>query len=398
MCSVSFNSHKQMKKTILSLASLALVACAEQAKEFSLGLTEEQFGTAEYDGQQVKLFTIKNAQTGMVAQFTNQGAKLVSLFTPDKDGKMGDVVLGYATAQEYANCDNAKGLGEPFFGATIGRYGNRIAGGKFTVDGEETQVEINEQPGKSLHGGTKGYHSQMFGVKEQTENKIVFTLHDADGTMGYKGNVDVELAYELCDCGGLKLTYTATTDAATPINLTHHSFFNLNGEEGAETINDHILMIPAENITPVDPVLIPTGEFMPVAGTAFDFNTAHAISDSLESNHIQMQYGGGYDHNWVLSSEANEQGLRVAAEVVAPKTGRKMTVLTTEPGVQFYGGNFLNNTQVGKSGKTYPKRSALCLETQHFPDSPNHDNFPSTILRPGETYNHVCIYKFEVVK
>lgn len=388
-----------MKKTILSLvAALALVSCAQQAKEATLGLTEQQFGTAEYDGQQVKLFTIKNAKTGMVAQLTNQGAKLVSLFTPDKDGKMGDVVLGYATAADYAKCDNEKGVGEPFFGATIGRYGNRIAGGKFILQDEEIQLCQNERRSTSLHGGFKGYHSQMFGVKEQTESKVVFTLHDADGSMGYKGNVEVELAYELCDCGGLKLTYTATTDAPTVINLTHHSFFNLNGEDGAETINDHILMIPAESITPVDFMLIPTGEFMPVAGTAFDFNTPHAIADSLESDHMQMKLGGGYDHNWVLSSQADENGLRVAAEVVAPKTGRKMTVLTTEPGVQFYGGNFLNNTQVGKSGKTYPKRSALCLETQHFPDSPNHENFPSTVLLPGETYNHVCIYKFDVVK
>lgn len=386
-----------MKKTILSLVSaLALISCAQQANEPALGLSEEQFGTAEYDGQQVKLYTIKNAN-GMVAQLTNQGAKLVSLYAPDKDGKMEDVVLGYPTAAKYAECDQAKGIGEPFFGATIGRYGNRIAAGTFVIDGDTTKVEINEQPNKSLHGGSKGYHSQMWTVKEQTDNKVVFTLHDADGTMGYKGNVDVELTYELCDCNGLKLTYKATTDAPTAINLTHHSFFNLNGE-GAETVNDHILMIPSNEITAVDQFLIPTGELMAVEGTAFDFNTPHAIADSINSEHAQMILGGGYDHNWVLSSEADENGLRVAAEVLSNQSGRKMTVLTTEPGVQFYGGNFLNNTQVGKSGKTYAKRSALCLETQHFPDSPNHENFPSTILRPGETYNHVCIYKFSVVK
>ncbi|MCF0190388.1 MAG: galactose mutarotase [Marinilabiliaceae bacterium] len=386
-----------MKKTFFAIvAAMALVSCAEQAKVPQLGLTEEQFGTAEYDGQQVKLYTIKNAN-GMVAQLTNQGAKLVSLYAPDKEGKMEDVVLGYPTAADYAKCDQRAGVGEPFFGATIGRYGNRLAGGMFVIDGDTTKVEINEMPGKSLHGGSKGYHSQMWTVKEQTENKVVFTLHDADGTMGYKGNVDVELTYEMCDCNGLKLTYSATTDAPTAINLTHHSFFNLDGE-GAETVNDHVLMIPAKEITAVNRFLIPTGELMPVEGTAFDFNTPHAISDSIASDHLQMKIGGGYDHNWVLSSEPNEDGLRVAAEVKSLKSGRIMTVITTEPGVQFYGGNFLNNTQVGKSGKTYPRRSALCLETQHFPDSPNHENFPSTILRPGETYSHVCVYKFDVEK
>ncbi|MBP5364946.1 MAG: galactose mutarotase [Bacteroidales bacterium] len=392
-----------MKKVLFSsmIVALFFASCSKKAETTEatqqIGLTAEQFGTAQVDGKDVKLFTLKN-KNGMVAQVTNQGAKLVTLYAPDKDGNFADVVLGYPTAAEYAACKNGTpGVGEPFFGATIGRYGNRIAGGKFTIDGVEYQTDLNEAGVKTLHGGHLGYFAVMFDANQISDSAIEFTYLSPDGEMGFPGNLNVKLVYSLEDDNSIKITYEATTDKPTVVNLTNHSFFNLAGE-GAETIYDHVLKINADNITPVDELLIPTGELMPVAGTAFDFNTPRAIGDSIDANHEQIKLGGGYDHNYVISGEADENGLREIAVVKHPASGRVMTVISNEPGVQFYAGNFLNNTQKGISGKTYPRRSALCLETQHFPDSPNHDNFPSTVLRPGETYNSVCIYKFSVEK
>jgi aldose 1-epimerase len=389
-----------IKSTVMmALAASAMLACQQPKQEAecqAYGLCPEKFGTTEIDGKPVKLYTLVN-KNGLKAQFTNLGAKLVSMYAPDKDGNFGDVVLGYATMKEYAECDNEAGKGESFFGATIGRYGNRIANGKFSIGDTEYQLCINENGITSLHGGFKGFFATVWDANQVSDSKIEFTYVSVDGEMGYPGTLTTKLTYELCDCNSLVLTYSATTDKPTVVNLTHHSFFNLAGDSAA-TINDHVMMIPAENITPVDERLIPTGELMPVAGTAFDFNTPRVIGDSLSSEHPQMKLGNGYDHNWVLSSEADTCGLRLAAKVYHPATGRQMTVMTTEPGIQFYGGNFLNSTQVGKCGKAYPFRSAFCLETQHFPDSPNHDNFPSTLLEPGQEYKHVCVYKFDVIK
>lgn len=392
-----------MKSKVISLAcaALAFAACSQQQQPQQgkvVGLDPEKFGTALVDSQEVKLFTLTNANTGMLAQFTNVGAKLVSLYVADKNDVFEDVVLGYATAAEYADCDNEKGIGEPFFGATVGRYGNRIAGGKFSIDGEEYQLCLNEgNLGNSLHGGYKGYFAVVWEANQIADNKIEFSRVDPDGFMGYPGNLNVKITYELCDCNSLKISYSATTDKPTICNITHHSFFNLAGEKRAQTVNDQFIQIAADYITAVDGKLIPTGELMPVAGTPFDFNTARLIGDSLQSEHPQVKLGNGYDHNWVLSAEPDSTGLRFAAQVTDTVSGRQMTVLTTEPGIQFYGGNFMGS-QTGKSGNKYPYRAALCLETQHFPDSPNHENFPSTVLRPGETYSHVCVYKFGVVK
>lgn len=392
-----------MKLQILSLCAIAaamLVACAQPAKEEcpkKLGLCPKAFGETTVNGKTVQLYTLHNDSTGMVAQFTNLGAKLVSLYVPDRDGNFADVVCGYATAAEYAACDNKEGKGEPFFGATIGRYGNRIAEGKFSIDGVDYQIDVNEK-NRSLHGGSRGFYSVVFDAKQVDDKTIEFTYRSADGEMGYPGNLDVKLTYKLTCCGALKLEYEATTDKPTVVNLTHHSFFNLAGE-GDSTICDEQIQIFADNITPVDADLIPTGELMPVEGTPFDLRQPVVIADGIDADHEQIKLGGGYDHNWVLSSEADSvSGLRKAAKVIDPQSGRTMTVLTTEPGIQFYAGNFMNATQKGKTGVLYPYRSALCLETQHFPDSPNHSNFPSTILRPGETYSHVCIYKFGVEK
>ncbi len=386
-------------RSLLTVGVAALaVACSQQpAKQEcpQLGISPEQFGTDTVDGQQVKLFTLRNAN-GMVAQFTNLGAKVVSLYAPDKQGNFADVVLGYGTAREYAACDNERGIGEPCFGATVGRYGNRIAHGKFKIDDKEYNLAVNEKAlGNSLHGGFKGYFGVMWDAKQVSDSKIEFTRLSPDGEMGYPGNLDIKITYELTPDNALRIDYDATTDKPTVVNVTHHSFFNLAGED-SETVNDQTIEIPADNITPVDGNLIPTGDLMPVAGTPFDFRKPRVIGDSLGSEHPQMKFGNGYDHNFVLASEPDSTGMRLAARVKDPKSGRVMTVRTTEPGVQFYGGNFLNGSQKGKSGKGYPFRSALCLETQHFPDSPNHSNFPSTVLRPGERYKHTCIYQFSV--
>lgn len=380
-----------LKSISLSAAALLMVACAPTAPA-PAGLTAEAFGTATVDGAEVSLYTLRNAN-GMVAQFTNLGAKLVALYVPDRNGTLADVVLGYPTAAQYAECDNAAGKGEPFFGATIGRYGNRIAGGVFALGDTTYQLSVNEKGVNHLHGGSKGFYSVVWTAQQRDNSSIEFTYISPDGEMGYPGTLSVSLTYTLTDANELRLDYAATTDKPTVVNLTHHSFFNLAGED-APTINDHSIAIYADNITPVDGNLIPTGELMPVDGTPFDFRTLRCIGDSLQSAHEQMALGGGYDHNWVLSADADSLGLRLAATVEHEATGRVMQVLTTEPGLQFYGGNFIDGSQVGKCGKAYPYRSAFCLETQHFPDSPNHSNFPSTVLNPGEQYAHTCIYRF----
>lgn len=381
----------------LLLLSGALTSCgggaSQEAAAPEVGLCPDSFGVAEVDGQQVKLFTLKNSK-GCVAQFTNLGAKLVSLYMPDKQGALGDVVLGYATAAEYAKCDNAAGVGEPFFGACIGRYANRIAEGKFQIDGIDYQLDVNEGDGH-LHGGKRGFYSRVWEVANQQPATIEFKLKAVDGEMGYPGNLDATVSYQLTDSNALVIKYSATTDKPTIINLTNHSFFNLAGE-GDETINDEQIRILADSITPVNDKLIPTGELMAVDGTPFEFRVARTIGDSLSSQHPQMLLGHGYDHNFVLSDCPGECGLRKAAEVYDPQSGRVMEVLTDQPGIQFYAGNFLNGTQTGKSGKAYPYRSALCLETQHFPNSPNTPAFPSTRLNPGETYSHTCVYQFGV--
>ncbi len=382
-------------RLFIAAATAALLASCtqeQQCAEKPIGICPKAFGTAQVDGKDVSLFTLKNAN-GMVAQLTNLGAKVVTLYAPDREGKMADVVLGYSTADEYAKSDSEKGVGEVCFGATVGRYGNRIAEGKFNIDGKDFQICVNENGTNSLHGGFKGLHSVVWDAEQISDSEVAFTVVSPDGHMGYPGEVAIKLTYKLTDCNALKLSYEATTTEPTVLNLTHHSFFNLAGED-AETINDHEIQIPSESITPVDDKLIPTGDFMPVAGTPFDFNQPRVIADSLQSAHQQMKYGNGYDHNWVLSSEPDSTGLRLAAKVKHAKSGRVMTELTAEPAIQFYGGNFLNGSEKGKSGKGYPFRSAFCLETQHFPDSPNKPQFPSTVLRPGEKYNHVCVYKF----
>lgn len=387
-------------KIIIPALAIALTACQQPQQQKPCagkcaGVCPKRFGTAQVDGQEIRLFTLRNAN-GCKAQFTNLGAKMVSLCVPDAKGEIGDIVFGYATAKEYAECDNATGKGEPFFGATIGRYGNRIAGGKLNIDGTEYQLSQNEN-GNCLHGGSRGFYSQVFTAEQKGDTAITFSRISPDGEMGFPGNLDVNVTYTLTSDNSIEISYEATTDKSTVVNLTNHSFFNLAGEADT-TINDETIQIFADNITPVDETLIPTGELMPVDGTPFDFRSGRIIGDSLTSQHSQIKLGNGYDHNFVLSSPVEENGLRKAAVVTDHQSGRVMTVYTTEPGLQFYAGNFINSTQTGKCGHKYPFRSALCLETQHFPNSPNEPSFPSTRLNPGERYTHVCIYKFSTVK
>ena len=336
------------------------------------------------DNKESGLFYIKNA-SGSIAAITNFGARIVGLAVPSKDGKLVDVVLGYDSLGTYMK------KGEPFFGAIIGRYGNRIGKAKFSLGGKEYQLDLNDGP-NTLHGGSKGFHAVMWDAKQLNDSSLEFSYTSPDNEMGYPGELKSIVTYTLGAGNELKIDYAATTSKACPVNLTNHAYFNLNGE-GSSTINDHLLMINADAFTPVDSTLIPTGVIQPVANTAFDFTKPTAIGLRVDSVDDQLKNGKGYDHNFVLRDSSKD--MKLAATVYGPETGIFMEVFTTEPGIQFYGGNFLTGKENdGKHGHAYPYRSALCLETQHFPNSPNQASFPSTILNPGETYKTTTTYKF----
>jgi aldose 1-epimerase len=323
---------------------------------------------------------------GVVAIITPFGGKLISLWVPDRNGKLADVVLGYDSAEQYVQ-------GNPYFGAMIGRYGNRIAKGKFILDGKTFQLATNNGA-NALHGGPRGFHNVLW-QKDTTDinsASMILTYVSNDGEEGYPGTLNVRVTYTLTDDNELMIDYEATTDATTIVNLTHHSFFNLAGAGNGDILN-HELMINADRFTPVDSGLIPTGELRVVNGTPFDFTNPTKIGARINDLDEQLKNGKGYDHNWVLIKSGYE--LALAATVKEPISGRIMEVWTTEPGLQFYSGNFLDGTDIGKGGKKYKFRTALCLEAQHFPDSPNQPNFPSTILKPGEVYSQKTIYKFK---
>lgn len=336
--------------------------------------------------KKTQLFVLKN-KNGIEMTISNYGQRLVSLMVPDRTGIMEDIVLGYSSLKEY----QTKG---GYYGATIGRYGNRIAKGKFEIDNISYELAKNNN-GNHLHGGIKGFESMVWDVDSVTQNFISFKRISMDMEEGYPGNLKVNVEYTLTDDNELQIEYTATTDKKTHVNLTHHSFFNLKGE-GKGNVNDHIVQINSSSITPVDEALIPNGELMPVDDTSFDFRTPKTIQSGLDKPHEQLRIGGGFDHNYILDQESRSaNGLTFAAKVKEPKSGRVLEVYTNEPGMQFYGGNFINN-DLGKNGHVYEKRGAFCLETQHYPDTPNNDNFPSTLLVPGQKYNSVCVYKFSV--
>jgi aldose 1-epimerase len=338
------------------------------------------------DNKEAGLFHIKNSQ-GAMAAITNYGARIVGLAVPAKDGKLVDVVLGYDSLSGYMK------KGEPFFGAIIGRYGNRIGKAKFSLNGTDYQLEANDGS-NTLHGGSKGFHAVIWDAKQLSDSSLEFSYTSPDNEMGYPGELKTVVTYTLGAGNELKIDYSATTTKATPVNLTNHAYFNLNGE-GSSTINDHLLMINADAFTPVDSTLIPTGVLQPVANTPFDFTSPTAIGSRVDSVDDQLKNGKGYDHNFVLRDSS--KSMKLAATVYGPQTGIFMEVFTTEPGIQFYGGNFLTGKDNdGKHGHAYGYRSALCLETQHFPNSPNQASFPTTILNPGEVYKTTTTYKFSV--
>jgi aldose 1-epimerase len=338
---------------------------------------------ADVQGQKAKLFTLKN-NSGATVAVTNYGGRLVSLLVPDKDGKATDVILGYDSLKSYQKPK------EPYFGAIIGRYGNRIAKGKFTLDGKAYQLDINDGV-NTLHGGFNGFYGKVFSAKQLSASQLELTYVTKVGDGGYPGNLTATVVYTLGDDNALKIEYKATTDKATIVNLTNHAYFNLNGA-GNPTITDNVLQINADAFLPVDTTLIPTGKLQPVKGTPFDFTASKTIGKDIDVADEQLKNGKGYDHNFVL----NKHDLTTpVATVKSTVTGITLEVFTEEPGLQFYSGNFLTGeTKDGKGGKAYPHRSAFCLETQHFPDAPNQPAFASTVLKPGQTYHTVTIYKF----
>jgi len=346
-------------------------------------LTHSHFGQLP-DGTPVELYTLRNSR-GMEAQIMNYGGIVTSLKVPDKSGKLDDVVLGYDTLDAYLKST-------PYFGALIGRYGNRIAKGQFSLDGVTYTLATNNGV-NALHGGLKGFDKAVWTARPlPTANgpSLILTYVSRNGEEGYPGNLLVTAVYSVTEDNALKVEFTATTDRKTVVNLTHHSYFNL---RGSGDVLGHIVTIPADRFTPVDSGLIPTGELRPVAGTPFDFTMPSAIGARIgQTQDEQIMLGKGYDHNWVLNKRGSE--LSLAARVHEPLTGRTMEVWTTEPATQFYTGNFLDGTLVGKGGWVYQQRNGFCFEPQHYPDSPNHPAFPSTELKPGDIYSNTIIYKF----
>ena len=347
-------------------------------------ITTAPFGSLP-DGRPATLYTLTNAN-GLVVKITDFGGIITELHAPDRDGVLADIVLGYDSVEPYVN-------DSPYFGALIGRYGNRLREGRFTLDGREVQLPVNNGV-NHLHGGPDGYHKVLWKALPFQEGESVgLTLmhRSVDGEQGYPGTLDVTVVYEFNADNELIVAFDAVTDQATPVNLTQHSYFNL---AGGGDILAHQLMLDADAYTPVDSTLIPTGEIAPVAGTPFDFRAAHAIGQRVGADDEQLRNGGGYDHNFVLN-KPRPGASTLAARVRDPASGRVLELMTEEPGVQFYSGNFLDGSLNGK-GRNYGLRSGFCLEPQHFPDSPNQPTFPNTILRPGEEYATVSTFKFSV--
>ena len=337
------------------------------------------------DFSSIKEYCLTN-KNGVEVRLTNYGARITAINVPDRNGKFADVTLGYGSVEGYINAED-----RPYFGAIVGRYGNRIAKGRFTLDGKEYVLATNDGE-NHLHGGNMGFDKLVWDASV-IDNSVVFSYIARDGEEGYPGNLKIKVTYTLTDDNEIKIDYYATTDKATPVNLTNHAYFNLAGE-GSKTILDHELMVNADIFSPVDKGLTPTGEFRPVKGTPFNFRVAKTIGHDIEQKNQQLENCKGYDHNFVLNK--GKGGVTLAATLYDPKSGRFMETFTDQPGVQLYTGNFLDGCLTGKSGKRYLFRSGLCLETQHYPDSPNQKNFPSTILKPDEVYKTTTIYKFSV--
>jgi aldose 1-epimerase len=374
-----------MKYYYIPIAIFMLLnACQKAAKSDILIIPTKNFDKV-INGKKVSLFTLKNDR-GTITQITNYGGKVVSLWVADKNGTMDDIVMGYDNIDGYLTAK------EKYFGALIGRYGNRIGNGKFLLESKEYILATNNGA-NHLHGGDKGYDAVVWDAKLLNEQTLELKYLSKHLEEGYPGNLTIKVLYQLTNDNELKIEYWATTDQTTVVNMTHHSFFNLKGT-GKGDINNHLLQINAAQYTPVDKGLIPTGVIAPVANTSFDFQQLTAIGKRINDDVEQLKFGLGYDHNWVLNK--NKEGLNYAAKIIEPTSGRSLEIYTNEPGLQFYGGNFLDGTIIGKRGITYKHREAFCLETQHFPDSPNKEDFPSTILKPEEEYYSICIYKMSI--
>ena len=371
-----------MKKSIRILLILALFNNQSCNMKNDIKLLNQSDFQTNIDGKKTDLFVLKN-KNGLVCEITNYGARVVSLWVPDINDNFDDIVLGFDNIENYISAN------EKYFGATIGRYGNRIRDGKFIINDKEYYLEKNNGP-NHLHGGNKGFNDVIWEAEQINEQILEFKYFSKNMEEGYPGNLDIKVIYNLNDYNELKIEYFAKTDESTYVNLTHHSFFNLLGA-GNNTINDHFLYINANSFTPVDETLIPTGEIKLVSNTPFDFTVPTKIGKRINQDNDQLKFGNGYDHNFVLNNSNSKEIL--AARVIEKKSGRILEIYTNEPGMQFYGGNFLNGT-TGKHNNNYKKRSALCLETQHFPNSPNQKNFPNSMLNPNEEYYSICIYKF----
>jgi aldose 1-epimerase len=374
-----------MKRNLLLTLGLVgtclfFTGCGQSKKEM---VRKEVFGN--YQGKDVYLLTLTNKQ-GNVIRLTNYGAKINWIEVPDKKGVKDNITFGYDTFEQVV-------AGDMSFGSTVGRYANRIANGRFSLDGVEYNLPKNNGP-NTLHGGPKGWHSVVWDTEVLQDSKlpaVKFTYHSPDMEMGFPGNVDAEVVYTWTDDNEIVMDYKATTDKKTVINLTNHAYFNLHGA-GNGTITDHILTLKASYFTPVDSVMIPTGEIRAVEGTPFDFISPHSIGERLDEQYDQLILGKGYDHNYILDNKEE-----VDAKVYEPVSGRQLEVITDQPGLQFYGGNFLTGNQTGHGGKVYEFRSGFCLESGHYPDSPNHPDFPSTVLNPGDTYKTRTIYRFSIL-
>lgn len=376
-----------MKKLFFVAACAAVFfSCSQKQTEQNVALLDEEAFASHVDGKETSLYTLKAGD--LVMQVTDFGGRVVSLWVPDKDGKHEDVVLGYNNIESYIN-----NKGERFLGAVVGPYANRIADGTYKI-GENIYNFPKNNNGQTLHGGLKGLDMVVWDVENVNDSTLVLSYLHADGQEGMPGNLKIFMTYSLTSDNEFKVDYNAQTDKATHVNISHHSFFNLKGE-GNGTINDHVLYINASRTTPVNNVLIPSGEIVSVEGTPFDFRQPKAIGTDLSVVDEQLANGGGYDHNWVLDRQT-DGSMELAASVWEPVSGRYMEVYTDQPALQFYGGNFFDGSTEGKYGKALRYRESIALETQKYPDTPNHDNFPSTLLHPGETYTHSCVYKFSV--
>lgn len=379
-----------MRKTLMSMAVAALVlaSCTSKKAETTLsGLEKANFETSTKEGKKTALYVLKN-KAGMEVCITNFGGRIVSIMVPDKTGKMQDVVLGFDSVQNYINTPSD-------FGASIGRYANRIGHAKFTLDGVEYKLPANNF-GHCLHGGPKGFQYVVYDAKQIDEQNLELTYLAKDGEEGFPGNLTAKVHFTLTEENAIDIKYEATTDKPTVVNMTNHSYFNLNGDP-SKNILDNLLTVNADSYTPVDSTFMTTGEIAPVKGTDMDFTAPAAIGARINNySFVQLKNGNGYDHNWVLNAKGDVK--QVAAELESPTTGIVLKVYTNEPGIQVYTGNFLNGTVKGKKGIVYNQRAAICLETQKYPDSPNKPQWPSAVLRPGETYKSECIFAFSVKK